>query len=161
MLTVTWQGLDQVLAWLDRTIAGLTDLTPALEAGRQEAYDQLRAVFSAQAWAPLRPMTVAKRGTSGPILVESGALRDSYLGGGGSVTDRGPTWVEVGSALPYARPHEEGYANWGFYPGGGPYRARWMRGTPVVARPVMRQFQPSAADAVLTAMGEAVVRGWQ
>jgi hypothetical protein len=131
----------------------LSDLRPALEEAVEAVHWAAEEIFQGGFWAPLRPMTIARYGRPpvGP-LISSPHLRASWTGQGGSVKRyEGTSAVVVGSADRAAKFHEFGYRNVGYYPGGRGYRARWMRGTPVVARPVRSIILDHYRDDVVAA----------
>jgi hypothetical protein len=149
------------LAAMERALApyerALDDQRPALDAAVEEVYRAAEEIFQGGFWAPIRPMTRARYNRP-PVgaLLSSPHLRESWTGGAGSVKRyEGTNAVIVGSADRAAKYHEFGYPNYGYYPGGRGYRARWMRGTPVVARPVRQVILDHYREDIVTAFRQA------
>ena len=146
---VSTPDLPGTLAYL-RGLAKLAEFTrPALEEARDEFEQVVGEIFSSEGpgWRPHRPLTTEKRagqGNSGPILQETGALEASYSHGNEGHFERwgmgtGAGFVETGSQMKYARPHEDGFDNRGTVPRTDRNRAVKMRGQHVSARPIFGQ----------------------
>lgn len=150
---------DAVLQTLAAWTARSADLRPLLAATKRAYEEYIAHVFDLEGpgWAPLRPLTVAKKGHS-RILDETGGLRGSYSGGSGHVENMTFDSVEWGSDLRQAAPLEEGFFNRGYYPGSPEYPARQMRGTPVVARPVFRLMTVSEENQFADEFERALVQ---
>lgn len=146
-------------------------MRPALEEAREEFEEIVSEKFASEGpgWRGHRPLTIEKRagqGNPGPILQESGALEASYMHGNEGHFERwgmstGAGFVETGSQMKYARPHEDGFDNRGTVPATSRNRSIKMRGQHVSARPIFgtdeEDFTQRIADryerAVLAQLG--------
>jgi len=116
--------IDQAQALLANIIAAGRDMTPITRALAGVLADIPERAFAAQAdpatgnaWEPLSPTTVARRGSAQPILVVSGILAGSIH------SDYGPDFARVGTADVKAPTHQFG-AKKGQY-------GRTRRGAPI------------------------------
>ncbi len=147
-IVVTLPELSTILGEFSGMAGRMTNQRPLLDEARQAAEEGFADAFRNEGpgWAARRPLTDLKRGGqgtgSGPILNESGTLAGSYLKGG---TDHYEQWgadfVETGSALKYAVPHEEGFSNRGTVPKTSENRPVKMRGQRVVSRSVFKNVE--------------------
>jgi phage gpG-like protein len=147
ILTVTLPDLPSILGEFQSLAGRLTNQRGLLEEAVDEYGTVVSGIFRSEGpgWRPLRPLTQAKRrglGTAGPILSESGALAESYTdeGAAGHLREWGNDFVEVGSQLAYAAPHEHGFSNRGTVPKTGENRRVLMRGQRVASRSIFQNF---------------------
>lgn len=164
MLTITIPNLPAVQADVADLGARAQQQRPALE----EARDEVEAVFGEKfaaegpGWAKHRPLTEDKRagmGSSGAILYETGKLEASYRRGGPDHVEWwSPVSVEVGSALKYAAPHEDGFRNIGTVPETPANRMVYMRGQRVAARPLLTIDTNNADNRIADRYAEALFR---
>ncbi|GFM37681.1 phage virion morphogenesis protein [Desulfovibrio psychrotolerans] len=141
--TIRPQGLDAIEARLGRLLAAGNDLRSAMDEIGSQVLQRTQRRFEEQQgpdgtdWPELSPVTVRKRGDTGPILRITGHLY-------GSLEYKAqPDAVEIGSNWPYARIHQLGAAQ------GSSGRTRRNGPIPwgdIPARPYLGLSDDDAAD---------------
>jgi phage virion morphogenesis protein len=121
-------------AQLGRAIALGANMTPitralagVLEDIPERAFANQADPTTGQAWAPLSPATVKRRGSATPILQVSGALAASIQ------SEYGPDFAQAGTATVYAPPHQFGARKGAF---GTTSRGRPIPWGDIPARPI-------------------------
>ena len=114
----TVEGEEQVGRMLSRTTDRLDDLRPFLGAAAGFMAVAMEKQFNSEGgrtggWAPLSDRYAAdkaERWGARPILVASGAMRDSLTGSGSGSVRReiGGDSLEFGTSVPYASYHQTG-----------------------------------------------------
>lgn len=141
--TIRPQGLDAIEAVLGRLMAAGNDLRSAMDEIGSQVLQRTQRRFEEQQgpdgtdWPELSPVTVRKRGDTGPILRITGHLYDSLE------YKAQPDAVEIGSNWPYARIHQLGAAQ------GSSGRTRRNGPIPwgdIPARPYLGLSDDDAAD---------------
>lgn len=146
ILTVRLSGLVPLLADLARTGRGVENQRPLLEEARAAFEEEIASRFRAEGpgWRKRAAITERKRQgehRSGGILHETGALEASYMhGNDGHFEEWGVDFVETGSQLRYAEPHEKGFPNRGTIPVTPQNPKIRMRGQWVGPRPLLDSF---------------------
>jgi len=86
----------------------LTEFIPEIAAGEAAAFDG-QMTPGGEAWAPLKPSTIARKGHN-RILFETGALKNSLItpGGPGNVNEVFPRGLVYGTEVPYSIFHTTG-----------------------------------------------------
>jgi phage virion morphogenesis protein len=108
--TIRPSGLDVIEAALGRLQATAGDLRPAMDEIGSQLLQRTQRRFEEQqgpdgeAWQPLSPVTVRRRGDAGPIRRISG---DRYRS---LTSEASPDSAEIGTNWPYARIHQLGAA---------------------------------------------------
>ncbi|MGD9610779.1 MAG: phage virion morphogenesis protein [Desulfovibrionaceae bacterium] len=105
-IKVNTDAVQGILANLIALGANMTPITRAL-AGvladiPERAFANQADPVTGQAWAPLKPSTVKRRGSKEPILQANGILAASIL------PEHGPDFAMVGTATVYAPTHQFG-----------------------------------------------------
>lgn len=112
-------GEQQLKVGIGRMVHALGDLRPFWNAAFRPAFLAVEAEqFASQGaagragpWAKLSPDYAAAKAAHGypsMILVRTGALRASLLGGKGSVFESHPAWMAIGTSVPYGIYHQTG-----------------------------------------------------
>jgi phage gpG-like protein len=153
-LIATLPGLATVSTGLTRLSVSIADWTPFwVESFAPFFYRNETEMFASggtgrSSWASLSPQYAkwkVKRGLSGSILVQTGALKASLTSGGpGSIFQPSATALAIGSGLPYAHAHFTGTPKgsrgpkslpkrreiqipWQFLAATAPYLKKWIR----------------------------------
>jgi phage gpG-like protein len=112
----TIEGEEQVGRMLSRVTDKIDDLAPFWEAAGSMLVTTVGEQFDTQGgrtggWAPLSPQYAidkARKYGSQPILVASGAMRASLMGGSGNISRQIPEGLVFGTDVSYARYHQTG-----------------------------------------------------
>jgi len=89
-------GLGKDMTPVSRALAGVLADIP------ERAFAEQRDPVTGEAWEPLSPVTVARRGSAAPILQVSGILAGSIQ------SEHGPDFARVTTATIYAPTHQNG-----------------------------------------------------
>ncbi len=159
------QGPDfqQTLAFFDDLARRAPNLRDVLQQAVEAYEDQVEDAFNSEGpgWAQHKELTVrlrAEKGTSGPILDETSALRESFRTGGPDHIEKwGGDFVETGSGRKYAGPHQHGFSNRGSVRVTDRKTGRRIpikfNGKRVAARPILTQRTDNAvADRFIQAL---------
>ncbi len=146
VLTVTLPDLPGILAEFGRMDEAFDNQRPMLEEAREEFEYVVSEKFASEGpgWRARESITNRKRaaqGHTGGILHEEGRLEASYMSGeDGHYEDWGNDFVETGSALRWAEPHEKGFSNRGTIPATDDSPRLKMRGQFVGPRSLFQDF---------------------
>jgi len=110
------QGEEQVSRMLSRTTEKLEDLGPFWDAAGDMLITTMEAQFSSEGgrtggWAPLSSryaVDKARKYGSQPILVASGGMRQSLVGGPGNISRQEQGGLLFGTEVKFARYHQSG-----------------------------------------------------
>ena len=112
MLNVSITGVEDFGMMVSGFTAALSDLSPLWDVYHVTLQGLTASRFAAEGpgWAPLsEPYATYKAAHGGgTILIYSGDLWSSFLGGSGEVFDHSPTEMTWGTSIPYAHYHQEG-----------------------------------------------------
>ena len=117
-LQIVVDGVTQVLTAFSRFAEYADDMSSpyaSIADDFQQVYMQdvfgSEGATNGESWAPLSPGYEAQKNRAFPgmpILVRTGNLADSLMGGAGAVREITPTSLIVGTSIPYAAFHQHG-----------------------------------------------------
>jgi len=141
MITIKWEDA-QVLAYLEGVQGRVADMQPVMGRVAAGMHQSIDMNFDAEGrptpWTPLSEETVRRRGSSHPILNETGALRASFQ------EESTATTATVYTDNPKGFAHQYGFVNkWG----------RWTPARPMVVIP------DSDVQRFLAEIGQFVIHG--
>jgi len=112
-LHVTVNGVEKVIAGLEKIQGRAKDLRPAFKVARMLIMESTQRTFMAEGrpdrWQPLSEMTLTRRGQNARILRDKGILMASIgISSADGIFVLKPLELRVGTNVPYARYHQDG-----------------------------------------------------